>query len=179
MSIRRIAAIVTVLAALPLAGAFSAGGFSWGEQYLVPEHPELANYDTQARFSAIYGYGVTGFGMRNGGFVLGVHSPDDPCGFEGGFIGAISGQELRAGPFTFAVDLWTGIGGMHFAEGSQDGRFALFGQADIEIAFRVFPGMRVAGYAGMQGIADIVAWQPLAAAVYYTPVAGVRVAWGR
>jgi hypothetical protein len=179
MSVRKTVAVVIVLVGLPLAAAFAAGGVSWGEQYLVPEYPELANYVTDAQFTAVYGYGTTGFGMRNGGFVLGVRAPGEETSWEGGFIGAISGQELRAGPFTFAVDLWTGIGGMHFVEGSQDGRFALFGQADIEIAFRVFPGMRVAGYAGMQGIADIVAWQPLAAAVYYTPVAGVRVAWGK
>ena len=179
MNGKRIVASVVVLAALPLAMAFAAGGISWGEQYILPEYPELANFDTQSSFTAVYGYSVTRYGMRSGGFALGMHSPDDPCSMEGGFIGAISGQELRAGPFTVAVDLWTGIGGVRRWDGMHDGNLALFGQAELELGFRVFPGMLVAGYAGMQAIADILTWHPLSAAVYYTPVAGLRLAWGR
>lgn len=179
MNGKRIVAIVVVLAALPLAMAFAAGGVSWGAQYLLPEYPELANYDTQAEFTAVYGYGVTGFGMRNGGFVLGVHSPDESCTLEGGFIGAISGQELRVGPMTLAINLWTGIGGMRRVPCVSDGNLALFGQADLELGVRLFPGMRVVGYAGMQCIADILAYQPISSALYYTPVAGIRLAWGR
>jgi hypothetical protein len=179
MSVRKIVAVIVVLAAMPLAAAFGAGGVSWGEQYLLPEYPQLANYDTQAQFTAVYGYGVTAFGMRNGGFALGVRPPGNECSWEGGFIGAISGQELRVGPFVLAVDLWTGIGGMHRLSGTGDGTFALFGQADLELGYRLFPGVRIVGYAGMQAIADILAWQPISSAVYYTPVAGLRLAFGR
>ena len=179
MSVRKMIAIAAALVALPLSTAFAAGGVSWGEQYLVPEYPELANYDTQARFTALYGYSVSRGGMRNGGFVLGVHSPDEPATLEGGFIGAISGQELKAGPFVFAANLWTGIGGVRRAPISCDGTFALFGQLDLELGFSLFPGMKVIGYGGMQAVADVLAWQPLSTAVYYTPVAGIRLAWGR
>ena len=73
MSVRKIIAVVAALVALPLSMAFAAGGVSWGEQYLLPEYPELANYDTQARFTALYGYSVARGGMRSGGFVLGVY----------------------------------------------------------------------------------------------------------
>jgi hypothetical protein len=31
----------------------------------------------------------------------------------------------------------------------------------------------------MQAVADILSWQPVSAAVSYTPVAGIRLAWGR
>ena len=179
MSVRKIVTVVVALAALPLSMAFAAGGVSWGEQYLVPEYPELANYDTQARFTALYGYSVARGGMRSGGFVLGVHSPDGEAMLEGGFIGAISGQELKAGPFVLAANLWTGIGGVRRAPCSSDGTFALFGQLDLELGFTLFPGMRVVGYGGMQAVADILAWQPLSTALSYTPVAGIRLAWGR
>jgi hypothetical protein len=177
MNLRRIAAIV-VLACLPMAAVFAAGGISWGEQYLVPEYPELANYTTGTQFTAVYGYGTTGFGMRNGGFVLGLHGPDEECGWQGGFIGAISGQELRVGPFLLAANLWTGIGGISTPVASS-GDFALFGQLDVELGFRVFRGVHVVGYAGMQAIADVLAWDPVSTAVYYTPVAGLRIAFGR
>ena len=179
MSVKRMIVAIVALAVLPLSMAFGAGGVSWGEQYLVPQYPDFANYDTQARFTAVYGYSVARGGMRNGGFVLGVHSPNEECGFDGGFIGAISGQELRAGPFVIALNLWTGIGGMRRAFSAGDGAFALFGQADLELGFTIFPGMRVVGYGGMQAVADILAWQPVSTAVYYTPVAGIRLAWGR
>ncbi len=178
MSVRKII-IIVALAALPLSMAFAAGGVSWGEQYLVPEYPELANYDTQARFTALYGYSVGRGGMRNGGFVLGIHSPEEQAMLEGGFIGGITGQELKAGPFTFAANLWTGIGGVRRAPYASDGAFALFGQLDLELGFSLFPGMKVIGYGGMQAVADVLAWQPLSTAVYYTPVAGIRLAWGR
>lgn len=177
MSLRRIAAIIA-LACLPLAAAFAAGGISWGEQYLLPEYPELANYATDTQFTAVYGYATTGFGMRNGGFVLGLHGPESECDWQGGFIGGISGQELRVGPFLLAVNLWTGIGGVTTSIGS-DGDFALFGQLDVELGLRIFRGVHLVGYAGMQAIADVLAWDPVSTAVYYTPVAGLRLAFGR
>ncbi len=177
MSLRRIAALI-VLACLPLAAAFAAGGISWGEQYLLPEYPELANYATDTQSTAVYGYTTTGFGMRNGGFVLGLHGPENECDWKGGFIGGISGQELRVGPFLLAVDLWTGIGGVASAAGA-DGNLALFGQLDVELGVRILRGVHLVGYAGMQAIADVLAWDPVSAAVYYTPVAGLRLAFGR
>ena len=168
-----------MLVGLPLAAAFAAGGVSWGEQYLVPECPELSNYVTDAQFTAVYGYGTTGFGMRNGGFVLGVRAPGEDTSWEGGFIGAISGQELRVGPFMVALNLWTGVGGLHGPFESCDPSFAFFGQADLELGFRLFRGVWMVGYAGMQAIADVLTWQPVSTAVYYTPVAGVRLSFGR
>jgi hypothetical protein len=179
MSFRRIAVIVVVLAGLPFAAAFAAGGVSWGEQYLPPDYPELANYGTDVQCTAVYGYATTGFGMRNGGFVLGMRGPSDGCDWEGGFIGAISGQELKLGPFLLAANLWTGIGGTRRAFDAADGSFALFGQLDVEMGFRVFRGVHVVGYAGMQAIADVLSWDPVAASVSYTPVVGVRLAFGR
>jgi hypothetical protein len=179
MSVKRMIVAIVALAVLPLSVAFGAGGVSWGEQCLLPEYPELANYDTQARFTAVYGYSVARGGMRNGGFALGVHTPNEECSLDGGFIGAISGQELRAGPFVIALNLWTGIGGVRRTFSASDGTFALFGQADLELGFSLFPGMRVVGYGGMQAVADVLAWHPVSTAVYYTPVAGIRLAWGR
>lgn len=179
MSSRRIAVIVVVLAALPLAAAFAAGGVSRGAQYILPDYPELSNYATDTEFTAVYGYAITGFGMRNGGFVLGLHSPSGLCGWEGGFVGAISGQELRVGPFLLAANLWTGIGGLCPAGDFSHGDFALFGQLDVELGLRVFRGVHVVGYAGMQAIADVLAWDPVSTAVAYTPVAGLRLAFGR
>jgi hypothetical protein len=178
MSFRRIAAVV-VLAGLPLAAAFAAGGVSWGGQYLLPDCPELANYATDVQFTAVYGYATTGFGTRNGGFVLGMRSPSGGCDWEGGFIGAISGQELKVGPFMLAANLWTGIGGTHRPLAGADGTLALFGQVDVELGFRIFRGVHLVGYAGMQAIADVVAWEPVSADLSYTPVAGLRLAFGR
>jgi hypothetical protein len=179
MNLRKTAAVLVVLAGLPLAAAFGAGGVSWGEQYLLPEYPELSNYCTAAQFTSVYGYATTGFGMRNGVFVLGVRAPGDEVSWEGGFIGGISGQELRVGPFMLAVNLWTGLGGIDRPFDLEDARFALFGQADLELGFRLFRGVWMVGYAGMQAMADILTWQPVSTAVYYTPVAGLRLSFGR
>ena len=174
----KIGFIALALAFLPfsLARAEDTGGLTWGGQYF---DADFSNYDLQTTYSGIYGYHVTHDGQRAGGFALGLRSRSPDQSFEGGMIGAIAGQEMRAGLFLAATNLWTGIGGISTNPvlGTKGG-FALFGELDLEIGVRLFPGMRAVAYGGMQAIAPLAREQQLFSSVLYTPVYGVRIAWG-
>ena len=102
------AAILALFPLLPL-GARGAGGLTWGEQYY---DGQFANYDVQAASSGLFGYTVTRGGMRIGGFALALHADDPTAPFDAGFVGSITGQEMRTGALVAGVNLWAGIGGI-------------------------------------------------------------------
>ncbi len=43
---------------------------------------------------------------------------------------------------------------------------------------RIFPGMIASGYVGMQAVTNVPWTGPLFSSVAYTPVIGMRLAWG-
>ena len=177
MPFKRIVALALALAVLPLAGAFArgAGGFTWGEQYF---DTALSNADLNARTTGVYGYTVTWGGQRYGGFAMTIHSDTTVPVLEGGFIGAIAGQEMRTGPFMTAVTLWSGIGAINTPVYQRPGSFALIGELSLEVGLAFLPGVMVTGYAGMQAMVAVVPDQAILTDAMYTPVLGVRVAWG-
>ena len=178
MRFRKIVAVALALAVLPLAGASArgAGGFTWGQQYF---DTQLSNADLGASTTGVYGYSVSWGGQRYGGFAMAVHSDATSPALDGGFVGAIAGQEFRMGPFLTAVTLWSGFGGTNITPlYSLPGTIALFGELSFEAGFGFLPGVMVTGYAGMQAIAPLLPGQGIIGAAIYTPVMGVRVAWG-
>jgi hypothetical protein len=178
MRFRKVIVIAVALAVLPLGGVFArgAGGFTWGEQYF---EAELSNVDLGARITGVYGYSVTWGGQRYGGFAMAIHSDTTMPALEGGFVGAIAGQEGRMGPLMAAVTLWTGFGGMNVPPMYQvPGSLALVAELNVELGFGFLPGVMVTGYAGMQAIVPVSLDQGVIGNAMYTPVLGMRVAWG-
>jgi hypothetical protein len=174
----KIVILAAALAVLPLsmASAGGAGGLTWGQQYF---DSQLSNFDVQSTYSGAYGYGVTRHGQRIGGFALAVRSSSPDSLFEGGFAGLITGQEVRAGPFLMAVNLWTGLGALRTGPAlPTGGSLALFGELDLELGLGFISWMEVTGCAGMQAVTRIAGGRPLFSNVMYTPVLGARVAWG-
>ena len=178
MNTTRIIVLAAALCVLPLSTACAggAGGLTWGQQFV---DSQLSNSDFQGTFSGGYGYGVTSHGQRIGGFGLAVRSSASSGSLDGGFGGLILGQEAHAGPFLLAINLWTGFGGLRGDPSlPAGGSLALFEELDFELGLGFIPWMEVTGYAGMQAIARVGAGRPLFSGVMYTPVLGVRVAWG-
>jgi hypothetical protein len=178
MMTRKILVLAAAFAVLPLsmAAAGGAGGFTWGQQVF---DSQLSNYDVQGSYSGVYGYGVTRRGQRIGGFAMAVNSSSPNGTLEGGFAGIITGQEMRAGPFIAAVNLWMGFGGLNATPAlPTESSFALFGELDLELGLGFISWMELTGYAGMQAVTSVAGGRPLFSSVMYTPVFGVRVAWG-
>jgi hypothetical protein len=174
----RIAALAAAFAVLPLAVGFArgAGGFTWGQQIF---DPQLANLDMQSSLVGVYGYGVSWRGQRTGGFALAVHSDGATPVVEGGFIGGIAGQEFRRSPFIGAVNLWAGMGGLTAGRGvPPEGSFAVFGEITAELGAAFMPGVMLTGYAGLQAMSAVSSGEAFFTRVMYTPVIGMRLAWG-
>jgi hypothetical protein len=174
MNFRSIMMVAAALALIPVSASFArgAGGLSWGQQYF---DSQLASYDLQATTNGVFGYSTTRGGQRIGAFAMAVNGPT----VDGGFVGAITGQEMRTGIFSAGVNLWTGFGGISASPiALSGGSFALFGELDLELGFGFIPGMQLTGYAGMQAMMGIHAGRPAFSDVMYTPVFGLRIAWG-
>jgi hypothetical protein len=178
MRFGKIVVVALLLTVLPLVGVFAhgAGGFTWGQQY---PYGVFSNVDLSASTIGVYGYNSTWGGQRYGGFAMAIHSDETLPAFKGGFIGAVAGQEMRIGPVVAAVNLWSGFGGLSLDPlfGNQ-GVFALFGELTIEVGFAILPGVLVTGYAGLQAIAPVLADHAFIDSAMYTPVLGMRFAWG-
>ncbi len=167
--------IVSAMVILPLAAAAAEGGFSWGEQYFVPE---LASYNLNSQYTSVFGYGLTRGGQRLGGFVLGVHSPDDSGQISGGVVGSIVGQEMRDGPVMLAASLWAGIGSVRTLALSEQGDLSLFGEATLEAGITVPHWVQIVAYGGMQVVANVGNGAPFDEVPFFTPVLGLRLVWG-
>ncbi len=167
-----------LLAALPLASAFArgAGGVTGGYQYF---DPAVASGDFLERFVGGFGYGVDRDGRRFGGFGLGFYSETDPERFAGGVGGIITGQEVRLGNVTLAATLWAGVGGMSSpAFGMEPGYMIGFAELDLEAGVAIFRWFQVSVYGGMQVMGNLTPGRPFTDALYYSPVIGIRTAWG-
>jgi len=171
-----LALLLALLAASP-AVAGGAGGVLQGKQRF---DPQFANYDLDTQYVGGFGYGVSDHGQRTGGFGLAFFSEPDAGRFSGGVGGVLTGQEFRIGPFEVAANLWTGIGAVAKESllGQPDGWFVLFGQADVEVGLAILPWWQISSYAGVQLMANLAPGDPFEGLLVYTPVIGVRMAWG-
>ncbi len=170
-------ALALALVAASQASAGGAGGVLQGEQYFDANY---ANIDLGTHYVGGFGYGVSHAGQRTGGFGMAFYSQPDERLLRGGVGGFINGQELRIGPFEAAATLWTGIGaiGRDTVLGEPEGWLVLFGQLDVEVGLAILPWWQVSAFGGMQLMANLAPQQPFEGLLIYTPVVGVRVAWG-
>ncbi len=179
MRIAKTVIIGAALLALPLSLVFAggAGGVTWSDQRSVPGLSNMTGMSSVGGF----GYGVSSSGQRTGGFGFALYSgPPGSDSLAGGVGGIIVGQELRLGPITAALNLWTGLGGISATyQGVENGYCVLFGEADVEIGAAVTPWMQLVLYGGLQGFADLTPGSGIGARLTrYAPVVGMRMAWG-
>ncbi len=178
---KKILLVVCVPVLLVLAGgavfAGGAGGLAWSDQHYVSG---LSSSTLATTEIGGFGYGVSAGGTRTGGFGYAIYSEPGTDSLAGGVGGVIVGQESRTGPLTFAVNLWTGAGGVsETLAGIQSGHVVLFGEANVELGIAVTPWMQLSGYAGMQGLADVHPRTGIGGQLLrYSPILGMRLAWG-
>jgi len=170
--------ITLVMAVLPACLGFAggAGGTFYGMPYF---DQDFSNYDIPVQSVGGFGYGVNNSGLRTGGFGMGFFGGSADGGLAGGVGGFMSGQEIRFGPVTIAVNLLTGLGGLgaNLAD-ARGGYMVAFGQLDAECGFAVSPWMQISAYGGIMGMGNLLPGYPMQSLLYYTPIVGVRVAWG-
>ncbi len=175
---KRITTLLVLAAFLPLAAYAQggAGGVTVGTQIF---NPAAANYDLGLFTMGGFGYGVTAAGQRIGGFGQAFINISPDRSTAGGVGGILVGQELRAGPAILGATLLAGLGGM----GSSffppyRGYFIGFGELTLDAGLTLTPWMLLSVYGGMQVAANFIPGRPFSDALFYSPVAGVRISWG-
>ncbi len=176
----RVISVISLLIALAACPLFAhgGGGITFGSQYY---DPDFANRDLSAFSVGGFGYGVSADGQRIGGFGMaftGIGSTAGQPDISGGIGGLITGQELRIGPFTVAVNLWLGLGGLAVDFENPSGFMAAFGELNLELGIPVTRWMQLVGYAGFQVLGNLIPGMPFEDVLIYTPVVGVRIRWG-
>jgi hypothetical protein len=175
---KRIMTVVALAVLLPLASfARGAGGVTFGTQVFSLG---AANPDLGLMSLGGFGYGVSRWGQRIGGFgqaFLGFPRPGSytACGVGG----LLAGQELRAGPVVVGLNLLLGAGGMGSSFFPPYGGYAIgFGEVTLDAGIALAPWMLVSAYGGMQAMTNLIPGRPFSNVVIYSPVAGVRLSWG-
>ena len=173
-----VAVVAALISVLPLAsaGARGLGGITWGQEVF---ESSLSDSDLGSRLLGVYGYDVDHSGRRTGAFALAIYSDASPPVAQGGFLGCLVGQELRQAGTLMAVNLWAGVGGLTAGRGvPSSGSFAGFAELSGEIGVTVMPGLLLTGYAGLQAMSAISSHEAFFSRVMYSPILGVRIAWG-
>ncbi len=156
------------------ASARGGGGIFHGAYYPVQEY---SNVDRDVRVLGGYGYGADRRGTRHGGFGLVIHD-EDTGELIGAFGGIISGSQLRSGPLTLSLNLWTGVGYVDPWYLGSRVELGYLAEATAEAGFRLLPWFQVSVYGGMHAVGSL---DPayLISSARYTPVLGTRLTWGR
>jgi hypothetical protein len=157
--------------------AGGGGGITFGSQWFDPMY---SNNNIGISSAGGFGYGSSG-GQRIGGFGMVVYSGGpyfNATGLIGGIGGVINGWELRLRPFTLAMNVWTGVGGLRYGFIEPTGFMVGFGELNLELGVSVTRWMQVMGFAGIQVLGNLVPGIPFSALLLYTPVVGFRIAWG-
>jgi hypothetical protein len=185
MNLKRILALSLLLgAALATAYAEGGGGFFHGLQ--TAEYPFLRGYPVRNNsfglmYTGGYGYGVSGHRIT-GGFGVGLSDFEGDTGIAGGYGGVINGARGQVGPLNLMITSWTGIGGLRFTEalsGETAGYLIATEEIDLEIGLAVLPWFMPVLYAGYQIMGNLAPGQPFGDFFSYTPVVGVRFAFGK
>jgi hypothetical protein len=164
---------MVMIAVVSSAFAYGGGGFFQGSYYQIPEY---SNIDREAEIVGGYGYGADRDGSRYGGFGLAIHDVNS-AELIGAFGGVISGRQLRTGPLTMSLNLWSGLGYVNpRVLGTPVGMGFLI-EADAEAGFAVLPWLQLSVYAGVQAIGSLDPASFVSGA-RYTPVVGSRLTWG-
>lgn len=187
MTKKRITVLGCVLIAILAAAAASAdggGGFFYGLQ--TNEYPFLKGYPIRNNslglmYTGGYGYGVSGHEI-NGGFGVGLSDFESHTGIAGGYGGVIHGVRGLLGPVNIMVLSWTGIGGIKFTQAASSetvGYLIVTEEIDLEIGLPVLPWFMPVFYAGYQVMGNVGPGKPFQDFFSYTPVIGVRFAFGQ
>ena len=165
--------VVMVVLAAGSVSAYGGGGFFQGHYVFVPEY---SNVELEAEVAGGYGYGADRDGSRHGGFGLVVHDTGADA-LIGAFGGVISGSQLRAGPLTLSLNLWSGIGFVNPEIVAGSPGVGYFLEADAEAGFALLPWLQFSVYGGMQALGSFDA-RTLISGARYSPVVGSRLTWG-
>ena len=175
--------------ALPLAAAADgAGGMFMG--YQTPASRIIGQSDIASAIPSTelglvcfggYGYGVGRDRWVNGGFGMAFLDSQENSRISGGVGGFISGFRLMRIPIHVALVSWTGVGGLYtgaYAQNPEHGYFAVLQEIDLEVGLPLARWFMPTLYLGYQVVGNFVPGMPFQEFFSYTPVAGVRVAWG-
>jgi hypothetical protein len=174
---------------LTLAGAagFSdgAGGVYYGLQ--TSKYPFLKDYPVRNNSLGLACYGGYGYGVHGhniiGGFGFAVADMSGDTGIAGGFGGVINGLRFIDWPVTVSLISWTALGGIstgNQASGeAEEGFFAFLEEVTLELGIPINRWFMPSLYAGYQIAGNLAPGTPFEDFLSYTPVVGLRVAWGK
>lgn len=181
------AILLVVLLSLSGLSAFAdgCGGMYYGLQTskypFLKEHP-IHNNSMGLAYYGGYGYGVHGHNIT-GGFGFAITDTDGDRGIAGGFGGVINGVRLVQWPVTVSLISWTAVGGISTgnleAEDGVKGFFALTEEITLELGIPINQWFMPSLYAGYQVAGNLIPGAAFEDFLVYTPVVGVRVAWGK
>jgi hypothetical protein len=165
--------------------ADGAGGMYYGLQ--TSEYPFLKDYPIRNNSLGLAYYGGYGYGVHGntitGGFGFAITDTDGETGIAGGFGGVINGIRFVDWPVTVSLISWTGLGGIsagNQADGdSEEGYFAFMEEITLELGIPINQWFMPSLYAGYQIAGNLAPGTPFEDFLVYTPVIGVRVAWGK
>jgi hypothetical protein len=135
--------------------------------------PQLSGANLNMMYTMGYGYGTSRYGDRAGGFGMTLLSTTGQP--SGGVGGLLVGHEWREGSAVGAVTLLGGVGGVGT---DTAGYMILFGEADVEFGVWITRWMEISAYAGYQAWGNMVPGPAFTLLTNYTPVLGIRLAWG-
>jgi hypothetical protein len=179
--IKRVLVVMIILSAFSgTVFADGGGGFFFAQQ--MDSFPFLEQVDIPFKNNALqisggYGYGVSRNGAINGGFGYGMYNEDGSIG--GGFGGVVSGHRFTAYPLTIQLLSLTGVGGIGIETYFEDyGYFAVMQSFVLEIGLPLTRWFMPIVYFEYQFIGNIMPGNIFSTFTNYTPVAGMRFAWG-
>ena len=184
---KKLTILIVLLVFLSGFGAFAdgCGGMFYGLQ--TSEYPFLKNHPVHNNSMVLayyggYGYGVHGHSIT-GGFGFAITDTDGDTGISGGFGGVINGVRFIDWPVTVSLISWTAIGGISAGgqenPDGEEGFFAFMEEITLEVGIPVNRWFMPTLYAGYQVAGNLVPGTPFEDFLVYTPVIGVRVAWGK
>ena len=162
-----------------------AGGTFFGYQMssypFLEESVVILNNSFGLTYYGGYGYGVRSDGAISGGFGMAIMDPVNESGITGGFGGVINGVQLITMPVHLNLMSYTGFGGIYTGNNSVNRDtcfFVILEEIDLELGVPLFRWFMPVVYIGYQVAGNILPGDLFSSFLSYTPVMGVRLAWG-
>ncbi len=179
--------LVAIALSLPALAVLAdgCGGMFGGLQ--TSEYPFLKDYPVRNNSMGLAYYGGFGYGVHDrtitGGFGFAVADTNGDTGISGGFGGVINGFQLIQWPVTVSLISWTALGGIHTGEQKSaegyDGFFSFLEEITLELGIPFSRWFMPTFYMGYQFAGNLIPGTPFDDFFTYTPVVGIRVAWGK
>jgi hypothetical protein len=183
----KIAILLVLFLALPVLSGLAdgCGGVFYGLQ--TSAYPFLKDYPVRNNSLGLAYYGGYGYGVHDrsiiGGFGFAFTDTDGDTGVAGGFGGVVNGFRFVRWPVNLSLVSWTAVGGIstgnHEDGDSEDGYFAILEEVTLELGFPISRWFMPTLYAGYQVAGNLIPGAPFRDLLVYTPVVGVRLAWGK